>query len=82
MWQDQQRLERHEVEPWIADTFAFPHFKASVTEREEPQHNRIRVTTTILGPNGQPIVANNRTAVYYATRAIPGMAQTESDWVV
>ena len=82
MWSDGQRLERHEVEQWVRDAFAFPYFKASVAERDEPQHNRIRVTTTVLGPNGEPIVANNRTAVYMSLRAMPGMTQTESDWVV
>lgn len=81
MWADGQRIERHEVEQWVQDAFAFPHFKASVTEREEPQRGIVRVITTITGPNGEPLVANNRTAVYYATRAIPGMAQMDAEWV-
>lgn len=75
-----QRLERSEVEPWIAETFAFPYFLAQVTEKEEPQHNRIRVITTITGPNGERLVANGRQSTYYALKPMVGMLQFSEDW--
>lgn len=80
MWQDKQRLERHEVEPWIAEAFSFPYFLASITEKEEPQHNRIRIITTVTGPNGEAIVAKDKRAVYYALRDHAVMAQFSEDW--
>lgn len=82
MWQNGQRLERSEVEPWIAEAFAYPYFLASVIEKEEPQHNRIRIITTVTGPNGESIVnlALNRKATYYSLRAMGGMVQFSEDW--
>jgi hypothetical protein len=82
MWQNGQRLERHEVEPWIAESFPYPYFIASVIEKEEPQHNRIRIITTVTGPNGESIVnlALNRKAVYFALKANAAMLQFSEDW--
>ena len=75
-----QRLERHEVEPWVAERHQHPYFKASVIEREQLDKGRVHITITITGPNGEPCVDVNRKAVYYSTRAIPGMVQFSEDW--
>lgn len=80
MWADGQKLERHEVEAWIAETYALPHFRAKVDEREEPQHSRIRITITVTGPNGEPIVAKDKRAVYFSMRSMTGMPQFAEDW--
>lgn len=80
MWAGNQRLERHEVESWIAAAYPYPYFRAKVTEKEEPAHSRIRVTITVEGPNGEPIVAINQKAVYHALKSMPGMAQFSEDW--
>ena len=80
MWSDGQRLERHEVEAWIAAAFPYPHFKARVVEKEEPQHSRIRVTITVTGPNGEPCIAVNHKAVYHSLKSMPGMVQFSEDW--
>lgn len=82
MWQNGQKLDRSEVEPWIAEAFSFPYFLASVTEKEEPQHNRIRIIITVTGPNGEAIVnlALKRKATYYSLRAMSGMVQFSEDW--
>jgi hypothetical protein len=80
MFQHGQRIERHEVEPWVAEAFPHPWFLAEVVEKEEPQHNRVRVSITITGPNGEALVANNRKPVYFSLRALPGMLQFSDDW--
>lgn len=80
MWDHGQRLDRSQVEPWVAQAFPHPYFIASVAEKEEPQHSRIRVTITITGPNGEPCVADNRKAVYTSLRAMTGMVQFSEDW--
>lgn len=80
MWTHGQRLERSDVEPWVAEAFAYPYFVASVLDKEEPQHNRVRVTITVTGPNGEPLVANNRKPVYNSMRAMTGMVQFSEDW--
>lgn len=80
MWAHGQRLERHEVEPWISEAFPYPYFIASVIEKEEPQHNRTRIITTVTGPNAEPIVAKDKRAVYYALKANAAMLQFSEDW--
>jgi hypothetical protein len=82
MWEHGQKIDRHEVEPWIAEAFPYPYFLASVTEKEEPQHNRIRIITTVTGPNGEDIVnlALNRKASYYSLRASAQFPQFAEDW--
>lgn len=80
MWTDQQRLERHEVEAWIAAAFPYPHFKASVTEKDEPTKGICRIRIEVTGPNGETLVANNQKSVYWSTRPIPGMVQFSDDW--
>jgi len=80
MWSDNQRLERHEVESWIAAQYPFPYFRAKVTEKEEPQHSRIRVTMSVVGPNDEPVVINGKQVYYHSLRAMPGMVQFAEDW--
>lgn len=81
MWSDSQRLERHEVESWIAAAYPYPYFRAKVTEKEEPAHSRIRMTMSVVGPNEEPILDVNRKQVhYFALRAMPGMVQFAEDW--
>ena len=75
-----QRVNRDQVEHWIAEAFSYDHFKAQVEEREEPEHDRIRIITTITGPNGEPLVANGRRAVYFSLRQMAGMPQALDDW--
>lgn len=75
-----QRVERSEVESWVASSYPFSYFRADVSEKEEPEHNRIRITITITGPNGEPLVANNRRAVYFSLKPMVGMPQVLDDW--
>lgn len=81
MWTHGQRLERDEVEHWLTEAYPYPFFLASITEREEPQYNRARIIITVTGPNGEPLVDKGRTAVYFALRDLPGMAQMDASWV-
>jgi len=68
-----QRVERHQVEHWIAQAYPhMPFFRAVVTEAEEPEKRRIRVTITITGNNGEQIVHpfdGNRLPRYYAFKS-------------
>ncbi len=81
MFQTGQRVERDQVEQWVRDAYSFPYFKAVVVEREEPEHGRVRVTTTITGPDGQELVAINRKAVYFSMRDLTAkMPQTDDGW--
>ena len=77
---DGQRIERHQVEPWVAEASNAPFFKARVVEKEEWSRGYIRVTTTIVGADDMPVVALNRKAVYYSLRPIAGMVQFSEDW--
>lgn len=64
MFTNGQRIERHQVEPWVAEAFpGHPFFKAHVREAEETyitpdltEAKRIRVTVTICDGNGVPLV--------------------------
>jgi len=49
-------------------------------EKEEPQHSRIRVTITVVGPNDEPCLAVNHKAVYHSLKSMPGMVQFSEDW--
>jgi hypothetical protein len=80
MFTDRQRLEPHEVEAWISRAYPYPYFIVSITEREEPEKQRVRVTTMITGPNGETLTDGDRKAVYYALRDMPGMLQFSEDW--
>lgn len=82
MWTNGQRLERHEVEHWISTAFPYQHFLARVEEREEPERQLIRVIITVTGPNGEPLVAKDKSSVYYSTRPMVGMPQLSEDWTV
>jgi len=79
MWTNGQRVEVDEVEPALREAYpSIPHFKANVSEIPEIEKGRIRIITTLTGPNGEPIVANGRTATYYALKdAVDALPQIE-----
>lgn len=69
------------IERWVRETHPFAYYLARVTEIEQPDKQRVHVTTEITGPNGERIEHTGRRAVYYSFRAMDGMGQIEADWV-